>query len=255
MVKEVVVRFGDRLQPSPARFKRLMRGRTVISVERRAKLLRLRLSGGWNLFVHLKMTGRLLLKRSGSIPTKHTHLVFRLSGRRELHWEDVRKFGYMKALPDAQAETWLAGQDFGPEPLRTGFTWRSFAMCLRNHPKAQIKPLLLRQDCIAGIGNIYATEALWSARIHPLRRVERLSDKDLRRLHRAVTSVLRRAVKAGGTSADDYLDIFGEEGGFVPQLKVYGREGRKCRRCRGLLRKMRIGGRGTVICPTCQKKG
>jgi formamidopyrimidine-DNA glycosylase len=127
------------------------------------------------------------------------------------------------------------------------------AMCLRAHPKKRIKPLLLEQSCIAGIGNIYAAEGIWYAKLHPMARVEKITDRQMQQLHRGLISVLKRAIPAGGASADSYVDVYGHQGTFVPKLNVYGREGLPCRRCKTVLKKETIGGRTTAYCPNCQK--
>jgi formamidopyrimidine-DNA glycosylase len=251
-IREAEVFFGKRISPSVAVFKKEVAGRKIMAVERRAKLLRLRLSGGFNLFIHLKMIGRVLLKKAGAERSKHTHAILRLKDGRELHWEDVRKFGYLKLYDDKKAERFLADFEYGPEPLGRSFTEKTFADCLLRRPSAKIKPLLLEQKCIAGIGNIYATEALWSAKIHPLTRVEQLDNRKMKALHRAVVSVLKAAIPARGTSADSYVDLYGKTGTFVPKLKAYGREGEKCRRCGARMASMKIGGRGSAFCPKCQ---
>ncbi|MCH8049669.1 bifunctional DNA-formamidopyrimidine glycosylase/DNA-(apurinic or apyrimidinic site) lyase [Patescibacteria group bacterium] len=253
-IKGVTVRYGKKIAPRSSTFVKMLTGKKVLAVDRRAKILWIKLSGGLNLFVHLKMTGRLLLKKKGERPSKHTHVVFELSGGRELHWEDIRKFGWLKLMPDDEAKKFLEKQSFGPEPISKKFTRPVLSLCLRAHPKAAIKPLLMTQSCVAGIGNIYATEALWMAKIHPLTKVEKISDAQIRLLYSSVVSVLKQAIPARGSSTDAYLDIYGKEGAFVPKLKAYGREGKKCLRCRSILKKIRVGGRGTTICTKCQKR-
>jgi formamidopyrimidine-DNA glycosylase len=169
-----------------------------------------------------------------------------------LHWNDFRKFGFLKVVDKKGLEKYLAGQNYGPEPLEKSFTWKKMVACLRVRPRAKIKPALLDQRCIAGIGNIYATEALWLAKLHPLTMIGKISDAEMRALHCGVVSVMKKSIVARGTSADAYLDVFGKEGNFEKKLKVYGREGKPCFRCRTLLKKMRVGGRGTAFCPKCQ---
>lgn len=253
-VVRVDVRFGKRISPSGAALMKALAGRRIEAVERRAKLLRLRFDSGLNLLVHLKMTGRLLVRPQGSVPTKHVHAIFHLSDGRELHWEDVRKFGFLKLMDDKKADAYVEGRGYGPEPLERGFSWQKMTACLRTRPNAKIKPLLMEQGCIAGIGNIYAVEALWEAKIHPLSRVKDVVDARMKALHRAVVRILRAAVLARGSSADDYLDLYGRPGAFVPKLKAYGREGKPCRRCGKPLKKMRVGGRGTAYCALCQRQ-
>lgn len=252
-ITDVVVRFGKKLSPTKTRFVNQVKGRTINKVERRGKLLRFRLSGGYSMFVHLKMTGVILIRDRNAAVDKHTHLVFKLSGGKEVHWNDLRKFGFLKLLPDDEAETYLASWNFGPEPLERGFTYQVFKDCLLAYPKAKIKPKLLEQSCIAGIGNIYAIESLWRAKIHPLTKIADVPEAKLERLHQAIVAVLKDAVKHKGTTAENYFDAFGNSGGYEKKLKMYKREGRPCLRCRTKLEKIKVGGRGTVICPKCQK--
>lgn len=257
IIKDVVVRFGQRLTPRPPQFIRLLKGKKVVSVERRAKLVLVRLSDDLTMVMHLKLTGRLLIKGKGEAPTKHTHVVFILSkapkGALNLHFEDMRKFGFIKLLDNTEADKFISDQRYGPDPLERSFTWQKMAECLRQRPSAKIKPWLMEQKCIAGIGNIYATEALWFAKIHPFAKVKKITDVQMRALYRAVINVLRQAIPARGSSVDAYLDIYGQAGVFVPKLKAYGREGKECRRCGIVIKKIQIAGRGSAFCPKCQK--
>ena len=144
------------------------------------------------------------------------------------------------------------GQAYGPEPLEKRLTRQKMAMCLRSRPKKPIKPLLMEQSCIAGIGNIYAGEAVWFAKLHPLTKVGDITDGQMKLLHRGVVDVLKKAIPARGSSADSYLDVYGKPGTFVPKLKVYGHAGQPCSRCGTKIIKIRLAGRGTEFCPTCQ---
>lgn len=254
VIKQVDVNFGKRLNPAPKKFVELVTGKKVLSVERRAKILLFKLSGGLTLVAHLKMTGGFYLKPRGTKPTKHAHVVFHLSDGREVHWEDTRKFGFIKAYDQNGLEEYLQTQSYGPEPLEKSFDWKKMALCLRSRPKKPIKPLLMEQSCIAGIGNIYAGEAVWIARLHPMTPVAKITDEQMKVLYRGVVSVLKRAIPARGSSADSYLDVYGQPGIFVPKLKVYGRVGKPCLRCGTKILKVRLAGRGTEYCPKCQPK-
>lgn len=249
----VEVRWGKKIEPTAGKLQKMVVGATFGPVNRRGKLLIFTLSNGNVIVAHLKMTGRFLIKPKGSEPTKHTHVIFRLSGPNDLHWEDVRKFGFLKAFDAAGAMRFVESWKFGPEPLSPSFTFETMRSCLIKYPKAKIKPKLMEQKCIAGIGNIYATESLWSAGIHPLTQIKNVPEVKLKKLHSAVRDVMKRAVAARGTSSDNYLDAFGEEGEFVNKLKAYGREGEPCRRCGTPLAKIKVGGRGSAYCPKCQK--
>jgi formamidopyrimidine-DNA glycosylase len=253
-IKQVEVRFGKRLVPGPKKFVALVTGKKIIRVERRAKILLFKLSSNITLVAHLKMTGGFFIKPKGTKPSKHAHVIFHLSDGREVHWEDVRKFGYIKVYAGKELDEYLQTQSYGPEPLEKTFTWQKMALCLRSRPKKPIKPLLMEQTCIAGIGNIYAGEAVWFAKLHPLTKVADISDAQMKILHRGVVDVLKRAIPARGSSADSYLDVYGQPGTFVPKLKVYGRAGQPCSRCGTLIKKIRLLGRGTEFCPICQKQ-
>jgi len=254
IIRSVDVRFAGRLNVSPAVLRKRIVGATITAIGRRAKLLLLRFSSGWTLAVHLKMTGRFLLVRSGTEPTKHVHVVFGLSGGRQLFFEDVRKFGFLKMVPtDALGPDLLDKEDYGPEPLGPGFTLNKFAGCLRRFAGKRIKPALMDQTCVAGVGNIYADEALWRAKVRPDRRTGDLTAGEVSGLYRGIRDSLRRSIRDGGTSADDYLDLYGRRGTYARRLRAYGRDGRPCHRCSRKLVKIRLGGRGTHFCPKCQK--
>ncbi len=253
-VKSVEIFFGKRLHPSAAEFRRLTEGARFVSAGRRAKMLLLGLDNGRTIVAHLKMTGRFLLMPPGAAATKHTHVVFGLADGRRLFFEDFRKFGYLKVVPDAEVAAVVVGQSgLGPEPLERSFTPAGLESCLLAHPGRRIKPLLMDQSCVAGVGNIYADESLWRARLRPDRKVKSLKAGDFRRLYQGIVASLRASLKLGGTSADDYLDLYGRQGRNQLQLKAYGRGGERCGRCGGPIRKIRFGGRGTHFCPKCQK--
>lgn len=253
-VRSVDIRFSGRINLSPARFRRGVEGRRILSVGRRAKLLLLNLSGGSTVVIHLKMTGKLLLAEPDHDPGKHTHVVFALSGGRTVFFDDVRKFGFIRLYSTSDLEREVFGPaGFGPEPLEPGFTEDGFADCLRRHGRAAIKPLLLSQKCVVGAGNIYADESLWASRIRPDRKAGTLKKREVSELYAALREILRRAVRLGGSSVDDYRDAQGRTGRYARELKAYGRDGEQCFRCRSTIKKIRLGGRGTHFCPKCQK--
>jgi formamidopyrimidine-DNA glycosylase len=250
----VDVRFSGRLNVPAAAFKKAVEGSKVVSAGRRAKLLLVGLSNGMTLVAHLKMTGRFLLAKGAVAPGKHAHLVFRLDQGRTLLFEDVRKFGYVKLLRTADLERDVFDKEgYGPEPLDPSFTFDRFRMCVTGRGPKRIKPMLMAQTCIAGIGNIYADEACWRAKVRPDRRISSLKPAELRGLYDGAKAALVEALARRGSSADDYVDLHGRQGENLPFLKVYGREGEKCLRCRGTIAKTRLAGRGTHFCPKCQK--
>jgi len=254
VIRSADVRFAGRLNVSAAVFRRRLAGARIVSVGRRAKLLLVGLSNSWTLAIHLKMTGRLLLVAASAEPTKHVHVVFRLSGGRALFFEDVRKFGFIKVFASGSLEKEVfAKEGYGLEPLAAGFTADKFAGCLGRFSGKRIKPALMDQTCVAGVGNIYADEALWRARVRPDRRTGSLTVAETRGLYRGMLDSLRGSIRRRGTSADDYLDIYGRPGTNARRLEAYGRDGQPCRRCGHKLVKVRLAGRGTHYCPHCQK--
>ena len=229
-------------------------GAKITGVRRRAKLLMIDLSNGQSLAIHLKMTGRVLIMGKKSPPFKHTFVIFKLSGGDQIMWEDYRRFGYLKLFKADELATYVAKQKYGPEPLAAAFDLPTMSACLLKKPRTKVKQLLMDQNCIAGIGNIYAAEALFLARVNPSRPAGRLSKKEYADLWKAVRLVMNESLKHRGTSADSYVDAKGEPGTYEKKLKVYGRDGEPCpRRDGGIIKKAKLAGRGTFWCPVCQK--
>ncbi len=253
-ITSVDVFFAGRLNVSSARLKAAVEGKTVREVRRRAKILLIDLSGGLTLAVHLKMTGKLLLAGRVTERNKHVHLVFGLSGGRTLMFEDVRKFGWVRLFrTDELEDRLLREMRLGPEPFSGEFTPDRFAVCLKSHPRATLKPLIMSQRCVVGSGNIYTDEALWKALIRPQRKAGTLTRAEIDRLFAAIRSVLKEAVRRRGSSVDDYVDAYGNPGTYEMKHEAYGRGGERCARCGNPIRKIRLGGRGTHYCPKCQK--
>ncbi len=226
-------------------------GCRVREVGRRGKYLLLFLEDGRVLSVHLGMSGRLLFLPRGTPSDRHTHAVLELEGGQALHFRDPRKFGRIRLL---SAEAYVAlDRRLGPEPLSPAFTQEVLAERLRRHPRARLKALLLDQRFLAGLGNIYADEALFRAGLHPLRPAQ-LSGEEIARLHRAIREVLEEAIAAEGTTLADRGFLFGagEEGRFAERLQVYGRAGQPCPRCTTTLRREYVLGRSSTFCPCCQ---
>ena len=240
-------------------FARRVTGRTLLGARRRAKLLLIDLSphpelGDLHLVTHLKMSGCMWLPPAGVVADTHTHIVFSLDGGldngRELHFRDPRKFGYCLALTSAE----LAGMDFyaslGPEPLeisKAAFVERFRAK------RAGIKALLLNQSMLAGVGNIYADEALFRARIHPATKASEVSAAQLGKLHAGLQHVLAKAIAENGSSFSDYVDHKGDSGGFQNLFQVYGKKGEPCPRCGKPLLSAVVAGRTSVFCGECSE--
>jgi len=222
-----------------------LEGDRVVAVERRGKYLVLRLESGLVLLVHLRMTGSF-----GFAPTSHERAVLELDDGSRLVYRDVRRFGTWLVLEDGDAALHLSRRN-GPEPLGPRFTaeWLAARLAAR---RAALKAVLLDQRVVAGLGNIYADEALWRARLSPLRPANDLMPEDVRRLHRAIRAALKKGIERQGSTLRDYAAPDGSSGVMQEEFRVYGREGEPCPRCRTPIAKARVGGRGTWFCPRCQ---
>lgn len=245
---------GARIEAAEERFPGLVRGarerledlpgRVVERIERTGKFLRLDLRGPGPeilLWLHLGMSGKLLVLPAGAVLARHTHFILRFAGGRELRYVDPRRFGRVEiggpAAPAPGAEPLeIAAEDFA------ALFWRR---------EGAIKALLLRQDLVRGLGNIYADESLFRAGLRP--RARRISRPRLRRLHAAVQAVLAEAIRAGGSSISDYVGADGERGWFQVQHRVYGREGKPCVACGAAIRRVVVAGRSSCFCPRCQR--
>ena len=223
-------------------------GRTVVSVGRRGKYVVVQLDQCY-LLIHLKMSGRLMVLPQEEPLDKHTHTVFDLDDGRQLRFRDVRKFGRVYLIEDPAQVT----SSLGPEPLAHDFTLDDFQRLLSRR-SGRLKPLLLNQQFLAGLGNIYADESLFVAGLHPLRKADSLAPEDQARLYAAIRSVLQRAVDRRGTTLDDggYVDAAGEAGEYQSDISVYGRTGEPCSVCTGPIERIVVGGRSTHYCPHCQ---
>lgn len=223
-------------------------GRQVLAVGRRGKYVRLSLDRGY-LLIHLKMSGRLQVAAAGELPDEHVHTIFALDNGRQLWFRDVRKFGRVY-LVDHEHEVTGA---LGPEPLAEGFTLAEFRDLLSRR-SGRLKPLLLNQEFLAGLGNIYADEVLFAAGLHPLRKADTLSEVEEERLYRSIRRVLGDAVAGRGTTLADggYTDVLGAPGSYQDQISVYGRSGEPCRRCQSTIERIVVAGRSSHFCPYCQ---
>jgi formamidopyrimidine-DNA glycosylase len=234
-------------------------GRTIERIGRRAKYLLVDLSGDWGLAVHLRMTGWLGVREGSAEPDdlKHVRVLLALAGDRRhppgwLVFRDIRRFGRLWCGPREQLAALPELKKLGPEPLEIGAS--AFATRLKER-RGRLKSLLLDQRFLAGLGNIYVDEALHGAGLHPLREAARVSRTAAEELHASIQDVLRRAIRAGGTTRRDYFKPDGSPGWFKRALKVYGREGEACRTCgTGTIRRIVVGQRGTWFCPKCQRR-
>ncbi len=241
-------------------------GATVTAVRRRAKVLMIGLSTNYSLVIHLKMTGQLVFRSQsahfgaghpnhslvGDLPDKSTRVTLTFADGSRLFFNDQRKFGWMRLLPTAEVEHLDFFTKVGPEPLDPAFTAADFAARLQRRSKSGIKAVLLDQTIVAGIGNIYADESLWAARIHPLTRVQDISPAKIKALYTGLIHVLKRSIEKGGSTDRNYVDHEGRRGSYLTFANVFRREGQPCSRCGTIIIKTRVAGRGTHTCPHCQ---
>jgi formamidopyrimidine-DNA glycosylase len=252
----------------------------VESIKRRAKVIALELSSGYYLLFHLKMTGQLIyidrndkrfagghpdhnclpadakeqLLQTGhaKLPNSTTAIVFNFGDNTHLYFNDMRKFGWCKVLTDEQIEK-IFNEEYGPEPFDKEFTPEYLMSRAMKIPSRKIKQFLTDQTIIAGIGNIYADESLFDARISPLRKVKDIHLSEWKKLIQSILMVLEKAIKYGGTTDSDYVDAEGKKGGMQNHLKVYHKTGLPCPAgCGGVIERITVGGRGTHFCPACQ---
>lgn len=236
----------------PAAFCKKIKGLTVRQITRRGKYIVFGLSSDLTLMIHLRMTGRLNWKSKDMPRNKHEHVVLNIGETHTLRFQDTRKFGriWLTATPQRILDR------LGPEPLAASFTGKRFSTMLQAAAR-QIKPLLLDQHFLAGLGNIYVDEALWAARIHPLRTSRSLTIREVRALHRAIRHVLRKGLRNLGTSLGTGKTNFylpgNRSGGNAEALNVFRRTGKTCPRCGNIIARVIVAQRSSHICPDCQK--
>lgn len=246
-ILSVSVEWARTVEPlSVSSFSKQIRGTVIDEVSRVGKWLMFTLSSGQTLMIHLRMAGSFSMEKG-----QHDRIVLKLSGGLTLYYRDTRKFGRWKLVDDPQE---ILGK-LGPDALTRQFTCKYFGKAIGTRHR-MIKPLILDQSIVAGLGNIYADEALWEARIHPARLSNSLDDTELEKLFKAIKHVLTIGVRNRGTSLGDgktnYRDVEGAAGGHREEVKAYGRSGKPCERCGGLLEKIVVAQRGTHFCPVCQ---
>ncbi len=244
IVRVIVNRDAVIREPSAAKFKQGLEGQTIKNILRRAKVLILELSGGKSLVIHLKMTGQLVYPGGGD----KSRVAFELSDGKTLDFNDQRLFAELRLLDDWRSLKFI--RELGPEPFEISAARFKEMLSAK---KTRIKPLLLDQTFIAGIGNLYAAECLFRAKIDPLRPASSLSGPEIRLLLAQIKQVLEEAIKAGGSSIDDYVRVSGRKGDFVRHHRVYGRQNRPCFVCNTPIKRSVVGGRGTFFCPQCQR--
>jgi formamidopyrimidine-DNA glycosylase len=258
---------------SEADVRNFLVGAQVKEVRRRAKVLMIDLSTNYSLVIHLKMTGQLVFvghksakshkKRFGAghptdsligdLPDRSTRVIFHFADDSHLFFNDQRKFGWVRLMPTNEIENIDFMQKVGPEPLEADFTAMAFAARFMRRANTTIKAALLDQSVVAGVGNIYADEALWGAKIHPSRLVKTITDKEFERLYNEVRYVMNLSIEKGGSTNRNYVNAEGKKGSYMDFARVFRREGLACPRCGTEIIKIRVAGRGTHICPKEQK--
>ncbi len=231
-------------EPSVERFKKELTGAAIRDILRKAKVLILELSNGKYLVIHLKMTGQLVYPGN----SKASRVSFRLSDGKTLDFNDQRLFAELRILDDWRNLKFIQG--LGPEPFDIGV--EQFKQML-SAKKTKIKPLLMDQAFVSGIGNLYAAESLFRAKIHPQRPANSLSDKERELLFKKIKDTLTEAIYYGGSSVDNYVRLSGAKGNYASRHKVYGRQGQPCMVCKSPITRISLAGRGTYFCPRCQK--
>jgi formamidopyrimidine-DNA glycosylase len=243
-------------------------GACVTQVRRRAKVLLIDLDTTYSLVIHLKMTGQLVFRSDaaafgaghpsrslvGELPDKSTRVTLRFEDGSRLFFNDQRKFGWMRLMPTPEVETLDFFKKVGPEPLAASFTVAQFAERLQRRAKSGIKAVLLDQTVVAGIGNIYADESLWAAKLRPETAVKDIPPAKMRQLFEGLQAVLRLSIEKGGSTDRNYVDAKGRRGSYLTFAHVFRRQGQPCSRCGTAIIKLRVAGRGTHICPQCQTK-
>ncbi|MEK7153431.1 MAG: bifunctional DNA-formamidopyrimidine glycosylase/DNA-(apurinic or apyrimidinic site) lyase [Patescibacteria group bacterium] len=242
-------------------------GANIVSVRRRAKVLLIDLDTNYTLVIHLKMTGQLVYRGDherfgaghpshslvGELPDRATRIIFDFADNSRLFFNDQRKFGWVRLMPTLEVENLDFFRKVGPEPLADTFTARDFAARLLRRPKSGVKAVLLDQTIVAGVGNIYADESLWGAKIHPETRVQDIPRATLSALYRSLRAVLCLSIEKGGSTDRNYVDAEGRRGSYLTFANVFRREGKPCPRCGTTIVKLKVAGRGTHICPYCQR--
>jgi formamidopyrimidine-DNA glycosylase len=268
-VSSVEVTSPKSFQASSETISKDVQAAEVEHVGRRAKVLLIRLNNGYTLMTHLKMTGQMVLVKrdgdrfagghptpsmAGSLPDSTTRVIFEFASGDKLYFNDLRRFGWIKLVPSSEVDQDSLVARLGPEPSADKFTMAYLAAVMIRHKGAPVKAVLLDQAAVAGLGNIYVDESLHLARIHPARRGGSLTAAEVKRLHRAVKEIMALAIDHGGTSFSRFVNALGGKGDYLEHARVFRREGQPCPVHPGtLVQKTRVAGRGTHICPRCQR--
>ncbi len=245
-------------------------GKKVLTLDRKAKVLIINFEGDLSILFHLKMSGQLIFESgvknqearivgghptkdmAGQMPIKSTRVIFEFEDDSKLFFNDQRKFGWVKLVKTDQVKEDSLISKLGPEIWDTGFDWEKFKINLLKHKKSPIKAVILDQTVLSGLGNIYACESLFIAKIHPNKKVIELSDDEFKNLFKGVKQSLEDGIKHGGSSHQHYVNSEGTRGYFLDHAFTYDRKGLECKICQTPIQKIKLGGRGTYFCPNCQ---
>lgn len=265
-ISSLQVHEPKKFKGTPSAIKKFVLKKKIVGVDRQAKWLVLNLNSGYGFVIHLKMTGQLLYKNKQpkflgghtmgkeqtTLPNSHTRVEFIFTDGSKLFFQDMRKFGYVELYPAADIEHYFIAKKLGIEPIAKTYTLDYFRTVLQRRQRTSIKAVLLDQQAIAGIGNIYADDICWQAKVKPSRRVSTLTRTEQQALYQASRTILREAIKLGGTSFSHYYRVDGKTGSYWNKRKVYDRVGEPCQHCKTIIKKTRCAGRGTHYCPRCQ---
>lgn len=268
VVSHVEIRESPKSFPNdPAMVEEFLIGATVREVRRRAKVLMIDFDTQYSLVIHLKMTGQLVYRGDevfgaghpsdslvGELPDRSTRVVIGFEDGSRLFFNDQRKFGWMKLFPTVEIPEIDFMKRVGPEPLEKSFTADVFIPRMRRRNNTTVKAAILDQTVLAGVGNIYADESVWGANIHPAARVRDLSDEQLALLLDEIKHVMSLAIEKGGSTDRNYVNAEGKRGSYIDFARVFRREGLECPRCHAIIQKTKVAGRGTHLCPQCQRR-
>lgn len=235
---------------SNTQFKKGLLGNRIENVRRRGKYVIIELTNGKNLIVHLRMTGQLIYNNSNAENNKYTRILINLDKNSQLKIGSKRKFTTVNLVDEPDEIKCI--REMGPEPLESDFDVEKFKSLFKNR-RGMIKPLLMKQRFIAGLGNIYTDEALFLSKIHPKTKANKINEDEKEKLYNSIQKVLKEGIKHNGTTREDYKTASNETGSHQNYLHVYGKDGEECTECDCLIEKIKVSGRGTHYCPCCQK--
>lgn len=253
-IRSVEVRVPKIVNFLVAEFKKGSIGAGIKGVRRFAKIIVIGLSNGNSILIHLKLTGQLIFRESGirnqELPHNYTHVIFTFSDGSHLYFNDIRKFGYLKLVDTSEVEERPEIKNLGPEPL-DGWTYQGFESRLKRRPRSKIKQVLMDQKFVSGIGNIYANEILFHARVRPSHLVSELTEEQKKQVFKSIKFILKKGIAMGGSSENTYVNLEGKKGDFMKYARVYRQK--ICQVCGEPVKRTVISGRGTFYCLSCQR--